>query len=144
MRRQDKYPDTDIFHFENCNPKNRITTDCVVRAIAKATAPSIAKDAWQIIYEDLCNESIETGFSFNDTKCYGKYLEKTGFKAYPQLRKSDNTKMTLKEFIELHPTGTWLVNMPSHLTVVINGINYDIWDCTKSDKRVEMYWGKEY
>ena len=37
MRRQDKYPDTEVFHYFNANPKNRITTDCVVRAICLAT-----------------------------------------------------------------------------------------------------------
>ena len=36
MRREDKYPDTSTFKYYNANPKNRITTDCVVRAICTA------------------------------------------------------------------------------------------------------------
>lgn len=37
MTRQQKYPDTNTFHFHNANPKGRITTDCVIRAICVAT-----------------------------------------------------------------------------------------------------------
>lgn len=36
MTRQEKYPDTDVFHYYNANPKNRITGDCLYRAIATA------------------------------------------------------------------------------------------------------------
>ena len=36
MRRQDKYPETKWFIYDNVNPKNKITSDCVIRAITKA------------------------------------------------------------------------------------------------------------
>lgn len=34
--RQQKYPDTDTFHYYNANPKNRITGGCAFRAISTA------------------------------------------------------------------------------------------------------------
>lgn len=36
MKRQEKYPETRTFHFHNANPKNRITGDCVTRALCTA------------------------------------------------------------------------------------------------------------
>jgi hypothetical protein len=35
-----KYPDTDTFRFNNVNPKSRIGSDCVIRAIALVTGES--------------------------------------------------------------------------------------------------------
>ena len=137
MRRQDRYPNTDIFHYENRNPKNRITADCVVRAISKAMGWS-----WQKTLTELTTFSLETGFMVNDTKCYKRFFEKRKWLELGQPRKADGTKYTVKEFIALHPKGTYLVNMANHLTVVVDGINYDIWDCTKVDKRVGMVWQK--
>ena len=32
MKRQEKYPETSMFHYYNANPHNRMTTDCVIRA----------------------------------------------------------------------------------------------------------------
>ena len=34
MKRQDKYPETETFHFHNANPKGRLlAADCVARAV---------------------------------------------------------------------------------------------------------------
>lgn len=137
MRRQDRYPDTKIFRFENLNPKKRITADCVVRAISKATGWS-----WGKTLKELVAFSLESGFMVNDTKCYDRFLKKKKWLPLGQPRKADGTKYTVKEFIALHPKGTYLVNMAEHLTVVIDGINYDIWDCTKVNKRVGKVWQK--
>ena len=35
MKRQDKYPETETFHFHNANPKGRLlAADCVARAVS--------------------------------------------------------------------------------------------------------------
>ena len=150
MRRQDKYPDTAIFKYENLNPHKRITGDCVVRAIAKAIEPEIKKlhlsrgkvDPWKYVLIKMADYSAQTGYMISDTKCYKRFLPNNGFVKHDQPRHADGTKLTLREFIETHPKGTYLVNMANHLTVVIDGVNYDIWDCTKTDRRVGMYWEK--
>lgn len=153
MRRQDKYPNTEMFHYLNTNPKNRITTDCVIRAIAGALVANnnrknlkndkLCKNMWEIVMTELGDWACEYGYMPTDTKCYDKFLQYHGFGKHQQLRHSDNTKYTLKEFIECHKTGIWLVNMPTHLTLVVDGINYDIWDCSKSYKKCGLFWGVE-
>ena len=37
--------------------------------------------------------------------------------------------MTEGDFLETHPTGTYLVTMQGHITCVKEGILYDTWDC---------------
>ena len=132
-----KPANTTTYKFENRNPKGRRTTDCVVRAISKATD----KD-WCDVLMALATISCETGYMLNETKGYGIYLERLGFKKQKQPRKIDNTKYTLSEFIRLHKTGTYLVHLPHHLTVVKNGKCYDTWNCSKSSRRVGNYWAK--
>ena len=137
MRRRDKYPDTDIFVYENINPKNRITGDCEIRAIAKAM-----KISWEEVARGLVEIGVETGYSPFVKEAYDLFLTRNGFKRMSQPRHLNNTKYTLREFIKEHPRGTYVVNMPSHVTVVVNGKNYDIWDCTKSYKKIGNYWEK--
>lgn len=137
MKRQDKYPNTNIFTYENINPKNRITGDCEIRAIAKAT-----KMSWEKVVCGLAEIGIETGYSPFVVESYGLFLERQGFKKMRQPRHLDRTKYTLREFIAEHPRGVYVVNMPNHLTVVVNGKNYDIWDCTKSSRKIGNYWAK--
>lgn len=137
MRRHEKYPDTDIFTYENVNPKNRITGDCEIRAIAKAT-----KLSWNKVVQSLADIGIETGCSPFVVNAYGLFLERKGFKKRPQPRHLDNTKYTLREFILEHPKGRYVINMPHHVTVVVDGKNYDIWDCTKSSSKIGNYWEK--
>ena len=135
MRRQDKYPNTEMFRLENVNPKHRITCDCVIRAISKAYGWT-----WQETLRKMTEFSIKTGYFITDTKCYNRFLVANGAKQWGQLRKLDGTKYTLAEFIKMRPEGTYLVNMANHLTVVINGVNYDVWDCTKDDGRIGIFW----
>lgn len=137
MRRKDKYPNTDIFTYKNVNPKKRITGDCEIRAIAKAT-----KLSWEEVVRRLAEIGIETGYCPFVKESYGLLLERCGFKKKPQPRHLDNTKYTLREFVKEHPRGRYVVNMPHHVTVVVNGKNYDIWDCTKSCRKIGNYWVK--
>lgn len=146
MRRQDKYPNTEMFSYLNLNPHNRITTDCVYRAIAKALCAGhkhcqkSEKEMWSTVMQELCEFAGQTGFVPTDTKCYSRFLKMRGFNELPQPRHSDGTKYTLKEFINENPKGVYLVNMPSHLTVVVDGVNYDNWDCTKVNSRIGKIW----
>ena len=133
--RQQKYPNTDIFKYENRNPKNRITGDCVYRAISKA----LNKD-WCDVVRELAELGCELSQCPNWTACYDVYLTRHGLKKYPQPRHADRTKYSLEEFIREHKTGTYVVNLPSHTTVVKNGKCYDIWDCTRFGGRVGNYW----
>ena len=93
MKRQDKYPDTSTFHNYNANPKNKVTSDCVIRALSTAM-----ERPYNEVYEELFKFSLKCGLMLNDPKCYDKYLKEQGWIKHLQPRKADNTKYTGKEF----------------------------------------------
>jgi hypothetical protein len=113
-----------MFQEFNAHPKGIKTTDCVVRAISKAT---------NIEYME-CRRRLnqlkrDWGFtSYKDTKFLYKYFE-----GYPRLIfKAVRGEPRLKgsDFTELHPTGTFVLKMSGHVTVCVDGVILDIWDCS--------------
>lgn len=138
-KRQQKYPDTATYKYVNRNPKGRVGTgDCVYRAISDA----LGKD-WCEVVRELADLACETGYCPNYDDNFNLYLERQGFKKHKQPRHADNTKYTLAEFIDEHLSGTYVVNLPHHLTVVKAGKCHDTWDCTKLDSRVGNFWCKK-
>ena len=142
MTRQEKYPEPPTFHYHNANPRNRITTDCVIRAISTAT---------EIPYERVVMEMAElqckTGYDDGDVKLIDRYLKSKGWVKNPQPRKDDGTKYTGKEFCEEVRTHRhWyspaiIANIGGHHTVAIMfGQVYDSWDST--DGCIGNYWEK--
>lgn len=132
--RQQKYKDTPYFHYHNANPKNRITTDCVIRAISTAT---------QIPYEQVVMEMAElqcrTGYDPSENKAVDLYLTSKGWYKHKQPRKSNNTKYTGKQFCVAYPPTPIIANIGGHHTVAIKeGKVWDIWDST--DGCIGMYW----
>lgn len=137
MKRQDKYPETETFHFHNANPKGRMGCDCVVRAI------SVFLDAsWEETYKELAEVGIKRGYMPNDPKTYTDLLAMCGFSRRPQPRKEDNTKFTGEEFCReiARPGKTYVVSMANHLSVIKDCKVWDIWDCT--GKTIGNYWEK--
>lgn len=148
MKRQEKYPDTSTFHYHNQNPHNRITTDCVVRAISAAT---------EIPYNQVVREMAElqckTGYDYGNSKLYDKYLRSKGWYKRPQPRKPDGTKYTGEEFckeadkrIDLLDRSI-VANIGGHHVVCIKSNTFyeghkvwDIWDST--DGCIGNYWIK--
>lgn len=137
MTRQQKYPETSTFHYHNQNPRNRITTDCVIRAISTATG---------IPYNQVVMEMAElqcrTGYDDGDAKLYDKYLSYKGWAKRPQPRKDDGTKYTGKEFCErARYNDRYVANIGGHHVVaIVNGKVWDIWDST--DGCIGNYWIK--
>ena len=84
---------TTYFEYYNANPKNKKTTDCVIRAICTAL-----DQTYEQTLRDLTELQIKTGYDMSENKCYGKYLESKGWKKHKQPKKDDNTKYTGKEF----------------------------------------------
>ena len=138
MTRREKYPDTDYFHFHNANPKNRFTTDCVVRAISTAT-----KRPYEQVVRELADLQIATGYDTSAVECYGKYLESLGWIKHKQPRKTDGRKYTGKEFCkELWKTYDYrriVANLGgNHVVAIIEGAVNDTWDST--DGCIGNYW----
>ena len=113
-----------MFQEFNAHPKGIKTTDCVVRAISKAT-----KIEYMECRRKLNQLKRDWGFtSYKDTKFLYKYFE-----GYPRLIfKAVRGEPRLKgsDFTVLHPKGTFILKMAGHVTVCIDGEILDIWDCT--------------
>lgn len=147
MTRQQKYPETSTFHYHNANPKNRITGDCVFRAVSVALGQS-----WEQTVVEMAELSCKHGFALNDTKGIDKYMEYKGWKRMPQPRKADGTKYTGEEWCkQLQEDIVWAGNGEQlkrivanigghHAVAIIDGKVWDIWDST--DGCIGIYWVK--
>ena len=82
-----KYSDTSYFHYVNVNPKNKVTDDCVVRAISTAT-----EIPYEEVAKGLFDIWMKKGYHPCDTKCYDEYLKSIGWTKMKQPRKLNNTK----------------------------------------------------
>lgn len=108
----------------NANPKNKKTTDCVIRALTLATG----KDYWQV-FDELVALTKKTGLMFNEKRTEDAFLKQNGFIKQAQPRKKDNTKYELCELDSVCNDDVVIVRVAHHLTVVIKGEVNDIWDC---------------
>lgn len=146
MTRQEKYPNTDTFHYYNANPKNRITGDCVTRALCTAL---------DIPYNQCVMEQAEvqckTGYDNATAQGINHYLKDKGWIKHNQPRKADGTKYTGKEWCEKISKDKWfkgkniVANIGGHHTVCIKEVNgkfkvHDHWDST--DGCIGNYWTK--
>lgn len=138
MKRINKYPETDTFHYFNANPKNKITEDCVFRAIARALGIN-----YNDVVIEMANLMCKTGYALNGKKCIDKYLGSKGWIKMKQPRKVDNTKYTGKEFCRLlaDKKKSYVANLGgNHIVAIIDGKVNDIWDST--DGCIGNYWVK--
>lgn len=65
--------------------------------------------------------------------CYSNFI-----RSVLKYKEVNCDNLTVNEFAELHPYGTYLVRVPNHLTTVINGKIYDIWNC--GDEICDTVW----
>lgn len=141
MRRQDRYPDTSVFHFHNENPKNRFTTDCNIRAIS--TACNIPYNEVVMQFAQL---QCTTGYDASSPEAIDRLLKQLGWVKQRQPRKPNNRKYTGKEFCQLIQrlglTQTIIANIGGcHIAAIVNGRIYDIWD--SSCRCIGNYWVRE-
>ena len=114
------------------------TSDCVTRSIAIATGLP-----YQTVYDKINSlaenerprgnkkrSSARTGVH----KCtYKSYLKDLGFEWKPTMLVGHGCKVHLRSG-EL-PTGTLIVSVSRHLTVVKDGVIYDTHDCSRGGTR---------
>ena len=146
---------TKYFHFYNANPKGKRASDCVVRAISKATG----KD-WDSVLDDLIVFSHKYKVMPNEKACYGKYLESIGFSKENQPKYEDLngmiTKYTGEEFCDFlnrksKATGvvySVVAHIGTHHIVAImfdeEEQTYKVFDTWNSSKKIiGNYWIKE-
>lgn len=141
MKRQDKYPDTETFHFYNANSHNHYTTDCVLRAVCTAL-----NQTWEQTLTEMYKIGLKYGYDPTADVVIAKYMESKGWLKCKQPRKDDNTKYTGKEFCKYIQkysywirelgfprcdTTRFLANIGGHhIVAIIDGKVNDIWDST--------------
>lgn len=106
-----------MWRYYNANSRGNSVNDCVVRAISVAEGKS-----WDETYEKLSDIAQYEGILLDDVKFVENYLDK-------RYKRACHYSKTVGEFIEENPTGIYLITMPGHITVVIDGILYDTFDC---------------
>ena len=108
-----------IYRYYNLNPQGIKDEDCVTRAIALAS---------DLPYKEVAHKLWLTADLYSCDRlckfCYSNFI--TNILKYKEVN-CDN--MTVEEFADTHPYGTYLIRVPSHLTVIRDGVLYDIWDC---------------
>lgn len=151
-KRKMKYPDTKWFHYHNVNPKGKITTDCVYRAISNAMQIPYAQVA-----REMTEMQIETGWDTGESRLIDKYITSKGWQKHNQLYSYDEydkkKKYTGKEFVDriqqmrdsdlFKPCRSMfdrvIMNIGSeHLSCIVNGKIEDIWNC--SNNCVGVWW----
>lgn len=118
----------------NNNPKNRKTSDCVVRAISEAL---------NMKYEDVIEGLVEvwkkTGYCFNDKRNYEKYLESLGWVKCKQPKRFNGKKYLVGEIDELlYPQERALITMAGHMVAKKENHLVDTWDCRR--KAISNYY----
>ena len=133
--REQKYPDTDTFHFYNANPKGKITGDCTFRAFALA----LEQDYNQTVME-MAELMCETGYALNDKYGQEEYLKRKGWIKQRQPKKKNGKKYTGAEFCKKF-AGTCIAHIGGHHIVCIK--DHKVWDHWNSTGGcIGNYWIK--
>ena len=106
-----------MYKYYNANTKGNFVNDCVIRAISVAEGKS-----WDETYEELSDLAQDEGILLDDVEFVEGYLDK-------RYRRVCHYSKTVGEFIEEFPKGVVLLTMDGHITVVMDGVLYDTFDC---------------
>ena len=119
-----------MWKYYNANARGNFVNDCVIRAISKAERKS-----WDETYEELSDIAQEEGILLDDVNFVENYLDK-------RYKRACHYSKTVGEFAEEYTKGTFLITMQGHITVLIDGIIYDTFDCT--NRRMWCAWQVNY
>lgn len=107
--------------YYNRNPDGNKESDCVTRAISLASGlpySSVRKKLYHMSELLNCEKLCVC--------CYRHLLDDI-FK-YPRV---ECEGYTVEEFADMHPQGSYLVRMSGHITTIIDGNIWDIFNCGK-------------
>ena len=124
-----------MFQFYNPNPLGKLTGDCVIRAISKAT-----NQDWDKTFIELCLQSFMMKDMPSSNSVWGAYLFNKGFRQYAVSNDCPDC-FTLRDFIHSNPQGEFILGTGTHVVYVKDGTYYDSWD--SGNEIVTSYWRKE-
>lgn len=117
------------FVYYNNNPNGETREDCVTRAITLASG---------LDYFDVARKLKLTAELMECEKlcvcCYDFLIEKVLLFPKVEIERG----MTVGDFAEQHPRGIYLLRMEQHITTLIDGKLYDLWD--SSDREITHAW----
>lgn len=116
-----------MFKLYNNNPHNERLSDCVCRAITKATGAN-----YYDVMDMLEENSQNNGCDCLNVECYSKMLDDIGYES------KDGNGKSVEDIVDEHKDKTLLLRLDGHLTCSVNGDIYDLWDTSR--KQVEKYW----
>lgn len=113
-----------------------IAGDCVVRAMAIAM-----KRPYKDVYRELAQANKDAGGKRSARNgvpkhVYAKVFNRHGWH-WMSAPKFDGRKARYDDL----PPGTHIASMANHLTVVVDGVVHDAWDCRR--KMVYGYWTEQ-
>lgn len=138
MKRSEKYPETNTFHYYNANPKNRFTGDCWLRAVCTGL-----NEPYNEVLQEMVQVHLETGYEMSCSTAIDKYLASKGWVKHKQPRKRDNTKYTGEEFCKkiADKNKRYICNIGGHhMVAIVDGKVNDTWNST--DGCIGNYWTK--
>lgn len=116
----------------NANPLRNQVGDCVVRSIAKIEGKS-----WDEVYAGVCLEGAYLGDMPTANAVWGSYLKRLGYKR----TLVDKEDCSVVDYCGEHPTGAFILALPSHVVACCDGRYFDTWDC--GSECVLYVWQKE-
>lgn len=116
-----------MYKYYNRNPEKEKLPDCVCRAISLATNQPYEK-IWQLLEQNGLDKACDD----INLDCYSQLLADMGFR----MRRIHGR--TVRELAHCFPYSRIIVRIEGHLTCCIDGVCYDIWDCTR--ETADCYW----
>lgn len=117
------------YRYWNENPQGEKRNDCVTRAISFASGLSYSQVRKKLFHTakllDCESRLCWTCYSFFITEVLG-------------CRQVNCDGMSVGQFADLNPYGTYLIRIDSHLTTLRDNKIYDIWDCR--DRQCFIAW----
>lgn len=101
----------------NPNPAERNVSDCAVRAVAKALDIS-----WEAAYVCLAVQGLMDSDMPHANHVWGDFLKNRGFR-----RDLVPDGITVHEFADSHPRGTYILALSGHVVCVQDNVLYDTW-----------------
>lgn len=114
-----------MFKYCNLNPRGLRVGDCVVRAISMAL-----NQPWETTYIDLSIQGYLMGDLLASNGVWGEYLKRKGFTREIIPNECPGC-YSVEDFANEHQNGAYIVGTGTHATAVIDGVIYDIWNCSE-------------
>lgn len=117
------------FQYLNVEPMGIKKNDCVTRAITFASGLTYSTVRKKLFHT---SRLLECESTYCNT-CYGFLIQEV-LGGVP----TNCDGMTIGEFADRNPYGTYLIRIEGHLTALRDNTNFDIWDCRS--KMCDLAW----